>query len=54
MADAPAQVFQDNVPSSKVLTRAGFAYEGAGEVHALARQAVVPTFRYSRPLGASA
>jgi RimJ/RimL family protein N-acetyltransferase len=46
-----AQVFQDNVPSTKVLTRAGFAYEGAGEVHALARQAVVPTFRYRRALG---
>ena len=46
-----AQVFQDNVPSIKVLTRAGFAYEGAGEVHALARHAVVPTFRYRRELG---
>ena len=46
-----AQVFQDNAPSIKVLTRAGFAYEGAGEVHALARAALVPTFRYRRELG---
>ncbi len=46
-----AQVFQDNAASIKVLTRAGFAYEGEGEVHALARASMVPTFRYRRYLG---
>ncbi len=47
-----AEVFQDNVPSTKVLTRAGFLYEGEGEIHALARAGMVPTFRYRRALGA--
>jgi RimJ/RimL family protein N-acetyltransferase len=46
-----AQVFQDNAASTKVLTRAGFRYEGEGEIHALARGAMVPTFRYRRELG---
>ena len=46
-----AEVLQDNVPSVKVLTRAGFEYEGEGEVHGLARGAMVPTFRYRHKLG---
>ena len=41
-----AAVFQDNPASAKVLTRAGFAYEGDGEIFSLARSAMVPTFRY--------
>ncbi len=45
-----AEVFQDNPASAKVLTRAGFAYEGEGEVFSLARGAMVPTFRYRRAL----
>lgn len=46
-----AEVLQDNVASVKVLTRAGFEYEGEGEVHALARGAMAPTFRYRHRLG---
>jgi RimJ/RimL family protein N-acetyltransferase len=49
-----AEVFQDNPASARVLTRARFVYEGEGETFSLARNAVVPTFRYSRPLGAPA
>lgn len=45
-----AEVFQDNVAAARVLTRAGFAYEGAGERHSVARGAMVPTFRYRRDL----
>lgn len=45
-----AQVFQDNAASIKVLTGAGFVYQGEGEAHALARAAMVPTFRYRRVL----
>jgi len=45
-----AQVFQDNLASAKVLTRAGFTYEGDGEVHSVARGAMVPSFRYRRDL----
>jgi RimJ/RimL family protein N-acetyltransferase len=41
-----AEVFQDNLASARVLTRAGFAYEGGGEAHSVARAAMVPTFRY--------
>jgi RimJ/RimL family protein N-acetyltransferase len=47
-----AFVFQDNAASARVLTRAGFAYEGEGEVFSLARGAMVPSFRYRRQLGA--
>ena len=47
-----AFVFQDNPASARVLTRAGFAYEGEGEVFSLARGAMVPSFRYRLPLGA--
>ncbi len=43
-----AEVLQDNAGSAKVLVRDGFAYIGDGEVHALARGAMVPTFRYRR------
>lgn len=45
-----AEVVQDNTASVKVLTRAGFEYEGEGEVHGLARHAMVPTFRYRHNL----
>lgn len=45
-----AQVMQDNVASARVLTRAGFAYEGVGEAHSVARGGMVPTFRYRRDL----
>jgi RimJ/RimL family protein N-acetyltransferase len=46
-----AQAFQDNLPSVKVLTRSGFAYEGEGALYSLARNTTVPTFRYRRALG---
>ncbi|MBP7000438.1 GNAT family protein [Amaricoccus sp.] len=46
-----AEVFQDNLASARVLTRAGFAYEGEGETHSVARAAMVPTFRYRLALG---
>jgi RimJ/RimL family protein N-acetyltransferase len=45
-----AEVFQDNVASARVLTRAGFAYEGTGETYSVARGATTPTFRYRRDL----
>ena len=45
-----AGVFQDNEASTKVLIRAGFEYVGTGEIHGLARGAMVPTFRYRREL----
>jgi RimJ/RimL family protein N-acetyltransferase len=41
-----AEVFQDNAASIRVVTRAGFAYEGETEIHSLARGAMVPSFRY--------
>jgi RimJ/RimL family protein N-acetyltransferase len=47
-----AQVFQDNLASATVLTRAGFAYLGEGETYGLARGGMVPTFRYRLELGA--
>lgn len=46
-----AEVIQDNTASVRVLTRAGFEYTGEGEVHGLARMAMVPTFRYRHLLG---
>ena len=46
-----AGVFQDNPASARVLTRAGFGYEGEGETFSLARGAMVPTFRYRRRSG---
>lgn len=45
-----AEVFQENLASARVLTRAGFAYEGEGEAHSVSRAAMVPTFRYRRTL----
>lgn len=41
-----AQVFQDNVAAARVLSHAGFAYIGEGEAFSVARNAMVPTFRY--------
>lgn len=49
-----AQVFQDNERAARALTRAGFAWLGAGEAHSVARAAMVPTFRYRREAGAFA
>ncbi len=43
-----AQVFQENAPAARVLTRAGFAYVGEGELHCVARAGMVPTFCYRR------
>ena len=37
-----AEVFQDNPASARVLTRAGFDYEGEGETYSLARDKMVP------------
>ncbi len=45
-----AVVFQDNAASIRVVTRAGFLYEGETEIHSLARGAMVPSFRYRRVL----
>ena len=44
-----AEVFQDNPASIRVLTRAGFAYEGEGEIYSLARGAMVPTLPLPPP-----
>jgi RimJ/RimL family protein N-acetyltransferase len=41
-----AVVFQDNPASVKVLTRANFAYVGAGEGYSAARGGLAPTFSY--------
>jgi len=41
-----AEVLQDNAAALKVLSRCGFEYAGEGSAHSIARQAVVPTFRY--------
>jgi RimJ/RimL family protein N-acetyltransferase len=49
-----ASVFQDNLASVKVLVRAGFVYEGEGEVYSLARGGMVPAFRYRLALGGGA
>jgi RimJ/RimL family protein N-acetyltransferase len=46
IAALTAHVFQDNLASARVLTRAGFGYEGAGEVFSLARGAMTPSFHY--------
>jgi RimJ/RimL family protein N-acetyltransferase len=45
-----AQAFQDNLASVRVLTRAGFAYQGDGELYSVARGGMVPTFRYLKAL----
>lgn len=47
-----ASVFQDNLASVKVLTRARFVFEGVGEVHCVSRAAMVATFNYRRVLAA--
>jgi RimJ/RimL family protein N-acetyltransferase len=49
-----AGVFQDNPASVRVLIHAGFEYVGEGEIYSLARNAMVPTFRYRRRLGGAA
>lgn len=41
-----AEVFQDNLPSARVLTKAGFSYIGDGESYCVARAATVPVWRY--------
>lgn len=41
-----AQVFQDNAGAARVLSRAGFGYIGESETFSVARNAMVPTFRY--------
>ena len=41
-----ACVFQDNPPSSRVLTNCGFGYLGDAEAHSVARGANVPTWTY--------
>ncbi len=53
LAALTASVFQDNLASARVLTRAGFAYVGEGEAHSVARGAMVPTFLYRRGSGAA-
>lgn len=45
-----AEVFQDNIASARVLTRAGFAYVGEGEAFSVARNATTPTFLYRKAL----
>lgn len=45
-----AEVFQDNLASARVLTRAGFGYAGTGESYSVARGAMTPVFRYRRDL----
>jgi RimJ/RimL family protein N-acetyltransferase len=50
IAALTAEVFQDNLASVRVLTRAGFAYEGEGKMHSVARGTTAPSFRYRRAL----
>jgi len=45
-----ASVFQDNPASARVLTHCGFEYLGDAECFSVARDAVVPTWTYSRKL----
>lgn len=47
-----AEVFQDNPGSARVLTNVGFQYLGDAEAYAVARGAMVPTWTYTRKLGA--
>lgn len=49
-----ARVFQDNPASVRVLVRAGFAYEGDGEVHSLARGGMVEAHLYRLDLAGAA
>jgi len=41
-----AEVFQDNLASARVLTKAGFGYIGEAESYCVARGAMVPVWRY--------
>lgn len=52
--DLYAEVFQDNPPSARVLTNAGFAYLGDAETYCLARDKVIPTWTYVRKMGSPA
>lgn len=45
-----AEVFQDNPASARVLTNAGFDYLGDAESFSVARDAMVRTWTYIRPL----
>jgi RimJ/RimL family protein N-acetyltransferase len=46
-----ASVFQDNPASARVLIHCGFEYLGDAESFAVARNASVPTWTYSKALG---
>ncbi|XDB00045.1 GNAT family N-acetyltransferase [Sulfitobacter sp. LCG007] len=48
-----ASVFQDNPASARVLTHCGFEYLGDAESYSVARDMTVPTWTYSRKLGAA-
>lgn len=45
-----AEVFQDNPGSARVLTNCGFVYLGDAEAFSVARNAMVPTWTYTRKL----
>lgn len=45
-----ASVFQDNPASARVLTHCGFDFLGDAESFSVARDAIVPTWTYSRKL----
>ncbi len=45
-----ASVFQDNLASAKVLTRAGFEYIGDAEAYSVARESRVATWTYLKRL----
>ncbi|WP_118132643.1 GNAT family N-acetyltransferase [Oceanicella sp. SM1341] len=42
-----ASVFQDNPVSARVITKAGFAYQGEGEAYSVARDGRVATWTYT-------
>ena len=46
-----AEVFQDNAGSARVLSHAGFEYLGDAESWSVARNAMVPTWTYTRKMG---
>lgn len=46
-----AEVFQDNPGSARVLTNCGFEYLGDAESWSVARNAMVPTWTYTRKMG---
>lgn len=45
-----AEAFQDNPGSARVLTNCGFGYLGDAESWSVARNAMVPTWTYLRPM----